>query len=222
MQDSPAVEPTPSTPSKTGRKNNPEKTRQAILAAAVAEFADLGLTGARVDAIAERTHTSKRMIYYYFGSKEGLYLAVLEKLYSNVRATEAQLPLDSLPPLEAIRRLTEFTFEHHRSHDDFIRLVSIENIHRGHHLARSETISSLNLSALQSIRRILERGEANGEVRPGLDAVDVHLLISAFCFFRVSNRHTFGLIHRVDLDDEDSVRRHKAMIGDAVVGYLKP
>jgi len=143
MQDSPALQPTPTT--KTGRKNNPEKTRQAILAAAVAEFADLGLTGARVDAIAERTHTSKRMIYYYFGSKEELYLAVLEKLYSNVRATEAELPLDSLPPLDAIRRLTEFTFEHHRSHDDFIRLVSIENIHRGHHLARSATISSLNL-----------------------------------------------------------------------------
>ena len=173
MQDTPALAPTLRTP----RKNNPEKTRQAILAAAVAEFADLGLSGARVDAIAERTHTSKRMIYYYFGSKEQLYLTVLEKLYSDVRGNEAELPLDRLPPLEAIRTLAEFLFEHHRSHDDFNRVVSIENIHRGRHLAQSETISSLNSSALEALRRILARGEASGEIRNGLDAVDVHMLM---------------------------------------------
>ncbi|MBB2898453.1 TetR/AcrR family transcriptional regulator [Pseudomonas sp. AS2.8] len=218
MQDTPALAPTLRTP----RKNNPEKTRQAILAAAVAEFADLGLSGARVDAIAERTHTSKRMIYYYFGSKEQLYLTVLEKLYSDVRGNEAELPLDRLPPLEAIRTLAEFLFEHHRSHDDFIRVVSIENIHRGRHLAQSETIASLNSSALEALRRILARGEASGEIRNGLDAVDVHLLMCSFCFYRVSNRHTFGHIHDIDMEAPAVLRRHKTMIGDAMVRYLQP
>jgi AcrR family transcriptional regulator len=125
------IPPPPAAPSEVRqpRKNNPEKTRQDILLAAVAEFAEHGLSGARVDAIAERTNVSKRMIYYYFTSKEQLYLAVLEKLYGDIRATEASLKLDQLDPEAALRRMVEFTFEHHDSNVDFIRLVSIENIH---------------------------------------------------------------------------------------------
>ena len=203
------------------RKNNPEKTRQDILDAAIAEFAEHGLSGARVDAIAERTHVSKRMIYYYFGSKEQLYLAVLEKLYGDIRTTEAALRLDELDPETAIRRMVEFTFEHHEGNDDFIRLVSIENIHHGVHLAESQVIRSMNRSILAEITRILERGVAAGIFRPGIDARDLHLLISSFCFFRVSNRYTFATIHQVDFTDPETRARHKAMICEAVLRYVR-
>jgi AcrR family transcriptional regulator len=202
------------------RKNNPEKTRQEILLAAVTEFAEQGLSGARVDAIAERTRTSKRMIYYYFGSKEQLYLAVLEKLYGDIRATEEDLKLDELAPDEAIRRLVEFTFEHHNRNVDFIRVVSIENIHKGAHIAKSQVIAALNKSVLTSIASILDRGVAAGLFRPDIDPLDLHMLISSFCFFRVSNRHTFSTIYEIDLSEASVFERHKKMIGDAVIRYV--
>lgn len=202
------------------RKNNPEKTRQEILLAAVTEFAEQGLSGARVDAIAERTRTSKRMIYYYFGSKEQLYLAVLEKLYGDIRATEEDLKLDELEPDEAICRLVEFTFEHHSRNVDFIRVVSIENIHKGAHIAKSQVIAALNKSVLTSISSILDRGVAKGLFRRDIDPLDLHMLISSFCFFRVSNRHTFSTIYEIDLSESAVFERHKRMIGDAVIRYV--
>lgn len=135
-----AVEPVATVP--RGRKNNPEKTREDILKAAVAEFVAHGLTGARVDAIAERTKTSKRMIYYYFGSKEQLYVEVLEKLYGAIRNTESELNLGELEPVEAIHRVVEFTFDHHDSNVDFVRIVCIENIHNGENVKQSDTIQA--------------------------------------------------------------------------------
>lgn len=212
--------PTLRPPGRTGRKNNPEKTRQDILLAAVNEFAEHGLSGARVEAIAERTHTSKRMIYYYFSSKEQLYLAVLEKLYGDIRATEAELNLKQLSPADAIRRLVAFTFDHHDRNHDFIRMVSIENIHFGAHIAQSGVIAALNKSVPRLIVDILDRGVAAGVFRKGIDPLDVHMLISAFCFFRVSNRHTFGIIHEIDLDAEAVKRQHRELICDAVIRYI--
>lgn len=214
--------PTTTTPAtRQPRKNNPEKTRQEILLAAVAEFAAQGLSGARVDAIAERTRTSKRMIYYYFESKEQLYLAVLEKLYGDIRATEEELKLDELGPEEAICRLVEFTFEHHNRNVDFIRVVSIENIHKGAHITRSHAIAALNKSVLTSIASILDRGVGAGLFRPDIDPLDLHMLISSFCFFRVSNRHTFSTIHEIDLSEPEVFDRHKRMISEAVIRYVR-
>ncbi|ACO79951.1 TetR-family transcriptional regulatory protein [Azotobacter vinelandii CA] len=203
------------------RKNNPEKTRQDILLAAIREFAEQGLSGARVDAIAERTSTSKRMIYYYFGSKEQLYLAVLEKLYGDIRATEATLRLDELEPEAAIRRLVEFTFDHHAANVDFIRLVSIENIHHGEHIARSPSIRSLSKSIVSQIAAILARGADAGVFRAGIDPLDLHLLISSFCFFRVSNRYTFSTIHQIDLGGAEARARHREMICEAVIRHVR-
>ena len=125
------------------RKRDPEGTRRDILEVATHEFAAEGFAGARVDKIAEDTATTKRMIYYYFGSKEGLYLAVLEGAYERVRALEGNLNVDDLEPVEALRRLAEFTYDHHTSHESFIRLVQIENVHRAEHLAQSEQIADL-------------------------------------------------------------------------------
>ncbi len=156
-----------SAPRGKGRKNNPEKTRQDILRAAIDEFVAQGLSGARVDAIAERTHTSKRMIYYYFGSKEQLYQAVLEKLYSDIRGIEGTLRLGALPPAKAMEKLVEFSFDYHDRHVDFVRIISIENIHKGEHIASSELVQSVNSSIVQSIAEILRRGEAEGCSAPG-------------------------------------------------------
>ena len=211
----PIVEP------RKSRKNNPEKTRENILQEAIVEFVQQGLSGARVDAIAERIHTSKRMIYYYFGSKEQLYVEVLEKLYGDIRSTENRLHLAELAPVEAIRRLVEFTFDHHDRNVDFVRIVSIENIHNAEYVKRSDAIKAMNNTILDSLGEILRRGCEEGVFRTDLDPLDVHLLISSFCFYRVSNRHTFGEIFQIDLPDESIKQRHREMICESVLRYLQ-
>ncbi|ABR64421.1 TetR family transcriptional regulator [Sinorhizobium medicae] len=202
------------------RKNDPQKTKEDILNIATEEFSAFGLSGARVDAIAEKTRTSKRMIYYYFGSKEGLYLAVLEKAYRKIRSLEADLELADLPPVEALRTLIASTFDHDEKNPDFVRLVSIENIHHASHMKRSSEIGELNLSIVRTIDEILDRGRREGVFRRDIDAIDLHMLISAFCFFRVSNRYTFGTIFHRELSEPDLYNRHKQMIADAVTAYV--
>lgn len=202
------------------RRPDPERTRQTILAAARDEFAAHGLSGARVDAIAARTGAAKRMIYYYFGSKEGLYLAVLEAAYADIRRAEQGLGLDRLPPLEAIRRLIGFTFDYEEAHPEFIRLVSIENIHNGRHIAASQTIQAVNSPVIATLAQVLDRGKREGVFRPDAEPTDVHMLISAVCFFRVSNRHSFGVLFGCDLLDPAVRARHKAMLVDAVLHLL--
>ncbi|MGH6930789.1 MAG: TetR/AcrR family transcriptional regulator, partial [Dongiaceae bacterium] len=149
---------TPSRSRKTAgapsRSNDPEGTRLNIIEVATKEFAEYGLSGARIDEIAAKTKSSKRMIYYYFGDKEGLYLKVLEEAYSRVRAEESKLDLDDLAPLDALRRLVEFTFDHHNANQDFIRLVMIENIHHGEYLQRSSVIQELNIAAIDVLERL--------------------------------------------------------------------
>src|SRR6266567_1252858 len=130
------------------RQRDPERTRQEILDVALSEFARNGYAGARVDEIAARTRTTKRMIYYYFASKEQLYIAALERAYSTARDAERQLDVDHLDPLTAIRTLAELTFDHHESHQDFIRMVAIENVHHGEYIAKSAALAELNAPAL--------------------------------------------------------------------------
>ena len=192
-----------------GRTNDPARTMAEILTVATHEFADKGLSGARIDEIAAATRTSKRMIYYYFGSKDGLYLAVLEEAYRRMRAIESDLHLDDLPPKEALIRLVEFTYDHHRNNEDFIRLVMSENIQRGDYLRQSTTIQQVNSNAIRSVQAVYDRGVAEGVFRAGLDPVDIHSAISAFTFFNVSNRHTFGVIFkdRLRSDLADTLKR---------------
>ncbi|HKS11895.1 MAG TPA: TetR/AcrR family transcriptional regulator [Pseudomonas sp.] len=203
------------------RKNNPEKTREDILQAAITEFVQQGLAGARVDAIAERTATSKRMIYYYFGSKEQLYVEVLVKLYGDIRRTEHSLELESLPAELAIRRLVEFTFDHHDSNVDFVRIVSTENIHYGEFVKQSPVIREMSSQVLEALGKVLRRGEEEGVFRPGIEVLDVHMLMSSFSFYRVSNRHTISEIFQVELSDEAIKARHKEMLCEAVLRYIK-
>jgi AcrR family transcriptional regulator len=193
-----------------------ERSKQDILAIATEEFATNGLSGARVDQIAERTRTSKRMIYYYFGGKEGLYEAVLEQAYSDIRTREARSNLLELEPREALRKLIELTFDYDETHPHFISLVSVENIRRAKHLSGMKKIKEMNATVIRTLASILERGSKEGVFRSDLDPVDVHLLISAFCFFRVSNRFTFGAIFDRDLSDPKLRKRHKRLIIEAI------
>jgi AcrR family transcriptional regulator len=203
------------------RKPDAARTRQDILDVARAEFTSHGLTGARVDAIAEKTRTTKRMIYYYFGSKEGLYAAVLEQAYAGIRIAEAQLDLGTQDPETALRHLIEFTFDYHDAHPDFVRLVAVENINQGQFLARTEKIQNVNAHALTTLSTILEKGRAGGMFRKDVTPLDVHLMISGLCFHRVSNRYTFGTIFSVDLTDPTLGKRHRKMVADAVILYVK-
>ncbi len=189
------------------RSQDPEGTRANIIEVATREFAENGLSGARIDEIAAKTRSSKRMIYYYFGGKEGLYLQVLEAAYSKVRAFEATLNLDDLDPIQALRQLVEFTFDHHNSNEDFIRLVMIENIHHGGYLGRSRVIQDLNVTAIDTIARLYERGTRQGVFREGIDPIDLHWQISALCFFNVSNRATFSKIFGRDLGTKKALGR---------------
>lgn len=203
---------------KRSRVNDPERTRSDILAVATDEFAQNGLSGARVDAIAERTRTSKRMIYYYFGSKEDLYRAVLERAYSEIRAIEAGLDLQKSDPVAGLRRLIEQTFESDEAHSAFIRLVMIENIHKATHLAgMRDTLRTINGRVIAILDDLLRRGRDAGQFRADVEAIDVHLMISAFCFFRVSNRPTFETIFDIDLTEPNRRARHKQLLADAVI-----
>ena len=202
------------------RQRDKERTRREILDVATSEFADRGYAGARVDEIAARTRTTKRMIYYYFGGKEQLYVAVLERAYTTIRAAEQTIDVAGLDPAAAIRRLAEVTFDHHESHPDFIRLVSIENIHRGAHLKASPELANLNTPVLDLIGAILARGRAEGAFTRDVEPIDLHLMISSYCFFRVANRHTFGALFKRDPLDPALRERYRTMLGDLVVDYL--
>ena len=208
-------------PEPVANQRNAERTRAEILDAATREFAERGYSGGRVDEIAARTRTTKRMIYYYFGSKEGLWVAVLERAYAGIRTAEQTLDVEHLEPAEAIRRLAELTFDHHESHPDFIRLVSVENIHHAEHMRGSASFVSMNTPAIDLIARILDRGRRAGTFRRSIDAVDVHMLISAFCFFRVANRGTFGILFDRDLLADGLHDHYRRMLGDLVVDYLR-
>jgi AcrR family transcriptional regulator len=205
----------------TGRQRDAERTRQEILDVAAREFADRGFAGGRVDEIADRTRTTKRMIYYYYGGKEQLFVAVLERAYAEIRAAEQTIDVDDLGPAAAIRRLAELTFDHHESHPDFSRLVSIENIHRAAHILGRDDFAGQNSPAIELIERILERGRRDGSFTRAVDAVDLHMMISAFCVFRIANRHTFGAIFDRDLADPALRDRYRTMLGDMVVAYLR-
>ena len=202
------------------KRRDAERTRAEILAVAAAEFADRGYAGARVDEIAARTRTTKRMIYYYFTGKEQLYVAVLEDAYARIRAAEQLVEVDHLDPVAAIRRIAEVTFDHHEANPEFIRLVSIENIHRGEHIARLPSLVNLNTPAVSLLGEILTRGGAQGLFRTDVDALDVHMMISAFCFFRVANQHTFGAIFGRDLVDPARRGHYRAMLSDMIVAHL--
>ena len=204
------------------RTNDPEGTRRNIVEVATHEFARKGYSGARVDAIAERTRTSKRMIYYYFGSKEGLYLAVLEEAYSGIRRAEATLDLETLPPDAALSTIVGFTFDYYNRHPEFVRLVMNENIMDGAHMARSKTISKLNVTVIDAMRRIVSRGQKARLFRRDIDPIELHMSISALGIFNVATRATFSTIFKRDMTTPRALAKRRAEVVEIVLRHVRP
>lgn len=211
----------PRTSAATSRSNDPAATRQDILDVAIREFAKKGLAGARIDEIAAQTATSKRMIYYYFQSKQGLYLAALEESYRGIRQIEGTLHLEDLPPVEAMRTLVGFTFDYESQNQDFVRLVMNENMHYGHYLKQSDTINDVNWPVINSIRHIYARGCQENLFRTGLDPIDIHASISALCFYNVSNQYTFSLIFRRDMMSPGAFAKRRTSVIDMILRYMQ-
>ena len=198
----------------------PEANRARIIKAAIDEFAARGFKGASMDAIAARTHTTRALINYYFGSKEWVYLAVLEHVYAEIRQAESRLDLDHLAPVEAIRRIVEFTYTYYLEHVGFVRLVVAENQARGRHLKKSKAMRSLNRPIIDTLSRVIERGQREGSFRSDIDAVEIHKAIAALGIFNVANQYTFSAIFQREMGRKGDVARRRTMVADMVLGYL--
>ena len=203
------------------RINDPQGTRRDIVEVATREFAQKGYSGARVDAIAARTRTSKRMIYYYFGGKEGLYLAVLEEAYSGIRRAEATLDLEKLAPEGALRTLVGFTFDYYNKHPEFVRLVMNENIMDAVHMKRSRAIGKLNVTVIDALERLLARGEKARVFRRGIDPIELHMTISALGIFTVANRATFSTIFKRDMSSPRALAERRGEIVEMILQHVR-
>jgi TetR/AcrR family transcriptional regulator len=199
---------------------NPEASRARILDAARIEFVSYGLSGGRVDRIAAQSGVNKNLIYHYFGSKDALYLAVLERIYADLRARQQDQDLRDLPPVEGMKRLVSSTFDHFVATPDLIRLMSIENIHYGEHLKRSGSTKSLYSGLLDTIRILLKRGQQEGVFRANVDPVDLYLSISGLAYFFLSNQHTLSWLLDRDLAARRRVLKRRAHVVEMVLSYL--
>ena len=203
------------------KRRDRERTRQEILDIAFEEFAENGLSGGNTDAIAARANITKRLIFYYFNSKEELFTAVLEMAYAKMRAAEEDLHLEALEPEAAIRRLAEFTFDFHQAHPEFVRLVTIENIHRGRHIGSSRRFKEMTQPSISQIAKLLERGVACGVIRTGIDPIELHMTLNALSFFSVANRHTFEAQFAWDMSSPKSKAQRRAEIAELLWRYVR-
>jgi AcrR family transcriptional regulator len=200
---------------------DPERTRAAILAAATQEFTAKGLTGARVDAIASRARVNKRMIYHYFGGKDGLYLAVLEATYAAIRSAELDLHLTDRDPVDGMRELVLFTWRYFIAHPEFLSLLGTENLNQASYLKRSKKIRELHSPLVGMISDLLVRGEKARVFRAGVDPVQLYITIAALGFFYMSNRHTLSTIFGRDLSTPKALDTRGRHIVDVVLGFLR-
>jgi AcrR family transcriptional regulator len=205
---------------RNGRRD-PARNQHRILRAAVAEFSRYGLGGARVDRIAARAGANKRMLYYYYGNKEALFLAVLEHSYASIRSAERALHLTDLDPRRAMRRLVEFTWRYYLEHPEFLTLLNSENLHRGRHVKRSKNVIAMHSPFVAMIREVLERGVRTGEFRRGVDPVQLYISIAGLGYFYLSNRHTLSTIFERDLMLPRNMNLRLRHMTELVLGYLR-
>jgi AcrR family transcriptional regulator len=206
---------------KAARVRDPAATRQRILDAAKAEFARLGLGGARVDAIAARAKANKRMIYHYFGGKRELFLCVLEAAYGDIRTAERKLDLEHLEPEEALRTLTEFTWKYYLKHPEFLTLVNSENLHKARHLKQSKVIGPMFTTLVAMVKGILDRGVKQGVFRKGIDPVQLNITIAAIGYYYLTNRFTGSIIYDRDLMAPRALAERLAFNVDTIVRLVK-
>jgi AcrR family transcriptional regulator len=204
-----------------GNRRDPERNQGRILQAATDEFARFGLGGARVDRIAARAGANKRMLYYYYGNKDALFLAVLEASYARIRSAERALRLADLEPRAAMRKLVEFTWNYYLAHPEFLTLLNSENLHRARHVKRSQSIVAMHSPFVAMVKQVLERGARGGQFRRGVDPVQLYISVAALGYFYLSNRYTLSAIFQREL----LAPRHKAErlkhMTELVLGYLR-
>ena len=199
-----------------------ERSRAAVLAAAMKEFAESGYGGARIDKVAERAGVNKQLIYYYFGNKDDLYLAVLDSAYSALRSAEAELHLGDLDPLQGIRELALFNWRYHVKHPHLISLVRTENLHKAKYLKRSRRLSDLNSPLIAAIADLLARGARKGQIRRGMDPVEVYITIAALSFYYLANHWTLEVNFKRDLLAPGRLEAWGEHIVEVILAYLRP
>jgi AcrR family transcriptional regulator len=197
------------------------RVRQNIIGAARALFAEKGYSSATVDEIVVKAKTTKPMLYYYFGNKEGLFAAVLEDVYAGMREIESSLRVIDLPAVDAMRKAVQVTFDYHAQHPEWVRLISIANIHHAKHIRASKTIASRNVPIVEIMGSLLRQGTHEGVFRSDVDPLHLHLLIISLCYYRVSNRHTWKVIFKRDLSTAKELRLQRDMAVDVVLSYLR-
>jgi AcrR family transcriptional regulator len=203
-------------------RRDPARTRAQILEAALLEFSHKGLAGARVDQIAARGGINKRMIYHYFGNKENLFLAVLERSYDDIQRREADLHLEDIEPVAGMRRLIAFSFNYYIENPHFIRLLNTENLHGAIHLKRSKRAREEHSLMVRMIEDLLERGRRAGSFRAGIDPMQLYISIAGLGFFYFSNIHTLSTVFGIDLDTRGARTTRLAHVTEVILGYLRP
>jgi TetR/AcrR family transcriptional regulator len=204
------------------KRRNAAATRARILQAAMQEFAAKGLDAARIEDIADQAGANRRMTYYYFGSKEGLYLAALEAAYFELVEVEERIDVDRLGPIEAIDAMVQAKFDHYVKYPHYVEFVKMENLYRARHLKTSRRIAEMRAPLITIIKRVLDRGEAAGVLRRGVDPLDLYLSICALGFFVFSNRHTLGVIFNTDVTSTAALRKRRSLVVDMIKAYLAP
>ncbi|HEX7054386.1 MAG TPA: TetR family transcriptional regulator [Burkholderiales bacterium] len=197
-------------------------TRQRILASATAEFARYGLGGARVDRIARRAGANKRMLYYYFGDKDGLFLAALEDRYAHIRNAERGLRLEHLEPRAALKRLVRFTWDYFLEHPEFLTLLNSANLHKGRHLKDAARVREMHSTLVETLRTVLRRGEAQGLFRKGVDPVQLYISIAGEGYFYLSNRYTLSRIFDRDLMAPRALAGRARHVTGMILNALRP
>lgn len=203
------------------REGSGESSRELLLAAATKAFASRGLEGARIDDIARRAKINKQLVYHYFASKEGLYTAVLERVYREIREREQALDLSRLPAEEAMRRLIEFSFDYLGQNPEFVALIADENTHGGRHLQDSARVEEVNRPIIDLLRSTLERGTADGVFRKGLDPLHVYLSIASMAFFYFANIHTLSRAFSRAFDSDSAVAERRAHVVDFALNAIR-
>ena len=202
------------------RPRDAERSQAQLLDAALAEFAEYGLAGARIDRIAQRANLNKRLIYYYFEDKERLFQAVLERAYAHIRTEESRQAFNDLSPSDAIRRMVEFTWRYYLEHPEFLTLLNSANLHRARHQKASESVQTVNSPLVPTIASILERGQKSGEFRGGVDAMQLYISIASLSYFYLSNSYTLSAVFGRDLMSHKALNERLSHMCDVILGYL--
>lgn len=196
--------------------------KDKIFYSAISLFAEYGLSGARMEQIADKAGTTKRMVVYHFRNKESLYVQVLEYVYLQIRAAEQRLNLAGLPPVEAMVQLVESSFVYHATHPDFVRIICMENMQRGRYARHSTVLRDINRSALTLLEDVLTRGQQKQLFNKSVSARDVHRLISSFSFHHVANSYTFSLLFEDDADSAAQLAHYRQMAVQVVLRFICP